>query len=57
MTVTEAGLCTWNQVTNDQFDWTLTHGTTGTVNTGPSTDHTTGNGEWSFFFSTVKFCP
>ena len=27
----------------DQFDWTLRSGPTPTMNTGPPTDHTTGN--------------
>ena len=38
----EEGLCEWEQLTNDEFDWTWQKGSTGTQSSGPSTDHTTG---------------
>nr|XP_054757452.1 MAM and LDL-receptor class A domain-containing protein 1-like [Lytechinus pictus] len=33
--------CTWTQGTNDDFDWTIQNGSTPTIGTGPSADHTT----------------
>jgi hypothetical protein len=46
----ENGLCTWTQAQDDQFDWTLQTGRTGSANTGPSFDHTRGqNGKFSQF--------
>lgn len=44
----EYGLCSFtNTLLLDDFDWSLKKGKTGTVNTGPSADHTlqTKNGE------------
>jgi hypothetical protein len=45
----QKSLCTWINVANanrsvglDDFDWTLGSGGTGSYQTGPSTDHTTG---------------
>lgn len=44
----ESGLCTWTQAKDDQFDWTRVQGGTGTTNTGPSSDHTTGSGYYIY---------
>ena len=41
----EQGLCSYTQLTDDQFDWTRAHGKTATQGTGPSFDHTQGTGE------------
>ena len=39
------GLCYgWSQSLSDVFDWTRRRGSTSSSNTGPSSDHTTGNG-------------
>ena len=38
----EGGLCGWKNVQGDQFDWRRDSGGTPSVQTGPSTDHTTG---------------
>ncbi|XP_071104753.1 MAM and LDL-receptor class A domain-containing protein 1-like [Haliotis cracherodii] len=37
----EHGSCGWSQSHTDSFDWTLHQGSTGSVGTGPSFDHTT----------------
>ncbi|XP_071956934.1 MAM and LDL-receptor class A domain-containing protein 2-like [Antedon mediterranea] len=36
----ELDMCSWHQELDDQFDWTLRTGNTGTIGTGPSNDHT-----------------
>lgn len=36
-------ICGWSQPKDDQFDWTVHQKNTGTVQTGPSYDHTTGS--------------
>lgn len=36
----ETGLCKFQQLQDDDFDWTKRAGTTPTVNTGPARDHT-----------------
>ena len=36
-------LCGWTQASDDQFDWTVHQKNTGTSQTGPSYDHTTGS--------------
>lgn len=38
----ESSFCLWTQAVDDKFNWTRIQGTTGSVGTGPSTDHTTG---------------
>lgn len=38
----------WVQGLGDDFDWTLRSGTTPTSNTGPTTDHTTGTGNYLY---------
>lgn len=38
----ERDLCHWNQLLTDVFDWTRHSGSTPTMITGPSSDHTTG---------------
>ncbi len=37
-------VCGFVQDSNDKFDWTRNKGGTGSYQTGPSADHTTGNG-------------
>ena len=37
-------MCGFAQDTNDKFDWTRLKGSTPSYGTGPSADHTTGNG-------------
>ena len=39
-----SGFCGWSQDTTDQFDWTITSGTTMTSGTGPTGDHTQADG-------------
>ena len=42
------GLCyAWSQSRSDIFDWTLRNGSTPSFDTGPSSDHTTGNGTYT----------
>lgn len=36
----ETGFGNWIQLQNDQFDWSLSSGGTGSVDTGPLRDHT-----------------
>ncbi|XP_070567019.1 MAM and LDL-receptor class A domain-containing protein 2-like [Ptychodera flava] len=38
----EQGLCSWTQAQDDDFEWVRAQGPTGTSNTGPVYDHTTG---------------
>ncbi|KAL7842094.1 hypothetical protein SRHO_G00237830 [Serrasalmus rhombeus] len=44
----EKDLCTWNQYLADVFDWTRHSGSTPTLLTGPSSDHTTGGGHYMY---------
>ncbi|XP_067654504.1 MAM and LDL-receptor class A domain-containing protein 1-like [Haliotis asinina] len=44
----DSGLCSWRNDKTDKFDWTLNKGTTGSGGTGPTTDHTSGHGEYVF---------
>ncbi|XP_071492659.1 MAM and LDL-receptor class A domain-containing protein 1-like [Diadema antillarum] len=44
----ESGLCGWLQLTDDDFDWTRENGGTPSSSTGPSGDHTTGNGYYMY---------
>ena len=37
-------MCGFAQDSNDNFDWTQRRGSTPSGGTGPSADHTTGNG-------------
>ncbi|XP_070537565.1 neuropilin-1a-like [Ptychodera flava] len=37
-------LCQWQQLDDDDFDWTLQSGNTPSGSTGPSSDHTQGSG-------------
>ncbi|XP_056149882.1 zonadhesin-like [Lampris incognitus] len=41
-------LCAWNQLLTDVFDWTRNNGSTPTELTGPSSDHTNGNGHYLY---------
>lgn len=47
----EQGICTpyWNQDRNDTLDWTRRRGSTPSTATGPSVDHTLGNGRSHLF--------
>lgn len=38
----DSNLCSWSQMMTDAFDWTWTSGSTPTLMTGPSADHTGG---------------
>ncbi|XP_048257191.1 protein crumbs-like isoform X1 [Haliotis rufescens] len=44
----DAGLCGWVQSGNDVFDWTRFQGATGSTDTGPSGDHTSGSGYYMY---------
>ncbi|XP_070700975.1 mucin-2 [Pempheris klunzingeri] len=44
----EQDLCQWNQLLADVFDWTRHSGSTPTMNTGPASDHTTGDGHYIY---------
>ncbi|XP_066300036.1 MAM and LDL-receptor class A domain-containing protein 1-like [Branchiostoma lanceolatum] len=44
----ETDICGWMQAGDDDFDWTRNLGTTGSTQTGPSTDHTTGSGYYIY---------
>ncbi|XP_061653129.1 zonadhesin-like [Phyllopteryx taeniolatus] len=44
----EKGLCQWNQLLTDVYDWTRLSGSTPTIMTGPSSDHTTGHGHYLY---------
>jgi hypothetical protein len=41
----ETGLCGYGQAKDDDFDWERKKGSTGSVTTGPSFDHTLGTGK------------
>ena len=44
----DTGLCPgWWQSYSDDFDWTRRTGPTPSYDTGPSSDHTSGSGEWN----------
>ena len=44
----DSGTCGWLQDKYDQFDWTLNNGSTASRNTGPTNDHTFGDGSGRF---------
>ncbi|XP_061227383.1 LOW QUALITY PROTEIN: IgGFc-binding protein-like [Neopsephotus bourkii] len=44
----DVDFCEWEQATSDNFDWTRHKGPTPTPNTGPSHDHTTGEGYYIY---------
>ncbi|KAJ3594687.1 hypothetical protein NHX12_003994 [Muraenolepis orangiensis] len=44
----EQDLCEWNQLVTDVFDWTRHNGSTPTIMTGPSSDHTAGDGHYLY---------
>ena len=41
----ESSICAWSQDITDQFDWFLASGSTPSVDTGPTGDHTSGTGK------------
>ncbi|XP_070774889.1 uncharacterized protein [Enoplosus armatus] len=43
----DSNLCSWNQMITDAFDWTWQSGSTPTLMTGPSADHT-GDGHYLY---------
>ncbi|XP_026170358.1 zonadhesin isoform X2 [Mastacembelus armatus] len=44
----EQDLCQWTQLLADVFDWTRHSGSTPTMMTGPSSDHSTGGGHYLY---------
>nr|XP_026692090.1 MAM and LDL-receptor class A domain-containing protein 2-like [Ciona intestinalis] len=42
----------WTQSQEDSFDWTIIRGSTPTQGTGPSSDHTTGEGRYAYIEAT-----
>ncbi|XP_068197093.1 mucin-2 [Antennarius striatus] len=44
----EKNLCQWSQLLTDVFDWTRLRGSTPTTMTGPSSDHTSGDGHYLY---------
>ncbi|XP_009332378.1 PREDICTED: uncharacterized protein LOC103925393 [Pygoscelis adeliae] len=44
----DVDFCEWKQATSDNFDWIRHKGPTPTPNTGPSHDHTTGEGYYIY---------
>ncbi|XP_056598963.1 zonadhesin-like [Triplophysa dalaica] len=44
----ESDICSWTQLLTDVFDWTRQIGSTPTLKTGPSSDHTTGSGYYIY---------
>ncbi|KAK0137138.1 MAM and LDL-receptor class A domain-containing protein 2 [Merluccius polli] len=44
----DQNLCEWNQLVTDAFDWTRHNGSTPTIMTGPSSDHTAGDGHYLY---------
>ncbi|KAK7098915.1 hypothetical protein V1264_003130 [Littorina saxatilis] len=44
----ESNMCGWTQAKDDQFDWTRQSRPTGTTNTGPRSDHTSGRGNYVY---------
>ncbi|KAI4809183.1 hypothetical protein KUCAC02_018090 [Chaenocephalus aceratus] len=44
----EQDLCQWTQLYTDVIDWTRHSGSTPTIMTGPSSDHTTGGGHYLY---------
>lgn len=50
----EYGLCTWEQITSDQFDWQRNRGPTSSYGTGPTQDHTTGAPSGFYLFIESK---
>ncbi|KAM6356993.1 IgGFc-binding protein-like [Alca torda] len=44
----DVDFCEWQQATSDDFDWIRHKGPTPTPNTGPSYDHTTGEGYYIY---------
>ncbi|XP_051260918.1 zonadhesin-like isoform X2 [Dicentrarchus labrax] len=44
----EQDLCQWSNILTDVFDWTRNSGSTPTMMTGPSSDHTTGDGHYLY---------
>ncbi|KAM8967148.1 MAM and LDL-receptor class A domain-containing protein 1 [Pelodytes ibericus] len=46
----ENGLCNWAQDFEDDFDWTITQGSTPTLDTGPMKDHTFGTSKGHYVY-------
>ncbi|XP_077978860.1 MAM and LDL-receptor class A domain-containing protein 1-like [Glandiceps talaboti] len=45
-----SNLCSWSQASDDDFDWTWSTGSSPSVDTGPSFDHTTGTDQGGYVF-------
>jgi hypothetical protein len=45
----DGSTCSWMQSKGDNFDWRVNSGATGSVNTGPNTDHTLGTPAGEFW--------
>ncbi|KAJ8022860.1 MAM and LDL-receptor class A domain-containing protein 2 [Holothuria leucospilota] len=50
----EYGSCGYNQMADDDFDWTRHQGATPSYRTGPPGDHTTGRGYYMYIEATSK---
>ncbi|PIK60268.1 putative MAM and LDL-receptor class A domain-containing protein 1 isoform X2 [Apostichopus japonicus] len=48
------GLCDWTQLNDDDFDWRRNKGGTGTDNTGPDYDHTTGTVDGYYIYIEIS---
>lgn len=49
----EKDLCGWTQAKGDNFDWTRAQSPQGTVQTGPTYDHTTTTSEYFSVLSVI----
>jgi len=47
-------ICRWSQDITDKFNWTLHKGSSASSNTGPTSDHTTGNSMFPLFYFIVS---
>nr|XP_039272221.1 MAM and LDL-receptor class A domain-containing protein 2-like [Styela clava] len=50
----ESGIGGWVNTQSDDFDWVLTSGSTPTINTGPSGDHSTGKGGYAYIEASYR---
>ncbi|XP_014767790.1 MAM and LDL-receptor class A domain-containing protein 1 isoform X1 [Octopus bimaculoides] len=48
--IDKSDLCGWRQDRTDQLDWTWSHSSTPTMNTGPNNDHTMDNSKGSYLY-------
>ena len=52
-TFEDVNLCGWTNIHGDNFDWTRASGSTASVGTGPSADHTYGTNQGTSFKTPV----